>query len=288
MINEYFVVLFFVSLFSLFDTTLFLLQKQFSDNIQKQFSDNIYASIIWPKESFFLDYKKIDYKKKDKDRKISSDVFFFGQQTKQQTVDVFYDTKSDFSYQKYVNKYIGFENTWYVPPDLVILQNKYIVTTKPFMKLRKQAAEALYAMASDFYHTMGAKIVVQSAYRTFSQQRLLWLSDKTRDYVAPPGHSEHQWWFAVDLFHVGTKESFFRNKKYTKYYERLVHNAHLYWFHNTYQKGTGIDTYLEEPWHRRYLWTGLATELYTQNLTFGERFQQNQNKENWRFLEYSR
>lgn len=60
------------------------------------------------------------------------------------------------------------------------------------MKLRKEAALALYAMASGFYRDMRAKIVVQSAYRTVGQQAGLRRNDTTKDYVAPPGHSEHQ------------------------------------------------------------------------------------------------
>jgi D-alanyl-D-alanine carboxypeptidase len=55
-----------------------------------------------------------------------------------------------------------------------------------------------------------------------------------------------------------------------KYYVWLVQNAHLYGWHNTYQKWVAIDGYEVEPWHWRYLWEELATYLYENKITIAE------------------
>jgi D-alanyl-D-alanine carboxypeptidase len=50
----------------------------------------------------------------------------------------------------------------------------------------------------------------------------------------------------------------------------LQENAHKWWFHNSYQKGVEIDGQVIEPWHRRYVWIKLATELYEKKQSFTE------------------
>lgn len=52
----------------------------------------------------------------------------------------------------------------------------------------------------------------------------------------------------------------------------LQENAHKWGFHQTYQKGIQIDGKAIEPWHWRYLGTGLATELWEKNMSFAEWF----------------
>jgi D-alanyl-D-alanine carboxypeptidase len=54
------------------------------------------------------------------------------------------------------------------------------------------------------------------------------------------------------------------------FYAWLDDNAHLYGFHNTYQKGRDIDGYEIEPWHWRYLGAALATHLRENDMTFAQ------------------
>jgi D-alanyl-D-alanine carboxypeptidase len=58
--------------------------------------------------------------------------------------------------------------------------------------------------------------------------------------------------------------------KYQTSYDWLVENAHLYGFHQSYQKGKSIDGYAIEPRHRRYLGVELAKELHEKGMTFSE------------------
>lgn len=94
-----------------------------------------------------------------------------------------------------------------------------------------------------------------------------WCSDK---FCAKAWFSEHQSWLAIDIFQTTTKEEFLLNDNLKLYFNWLNENAYKYWFHNSYQKGIVIDWYLEEPWHRRYLWKDLAKELLDQKITFWE------------------
>jgi D-alanyl-D-alanine carboxypeptidase len=73
---------------------------------------------------------------------------------------------------------------------------------------------------------------------------------------------------AVDLWEASNEEKFLA--KYQTYYDWLVENAHLYGFHQSYQKGKAIDGYAIEPWHRRYLGVDLAKELWENGMTFSE------------------
>jgi D-alanyl-D-alanine carboxypeptidase len=57
-----------------------------------------------------------------------------------------------------------------------------------------------------------------------------------------------------------------------KYYQWMAQNAHLYGFHNTYQKGIAIDGKMVEPWHWRYVGIALATHLYDSKQTLAEYF----------------
>jgi D-alanyl-D-alanine carboxypeptidase len=52
----------------------------------------------------------------------------------------------------------------------------------------------------------------------------------------------------------------------------MQENAHLYGFHNTYQKGMEVDGKMVEPRHRRYVGVELATHLHESGQTIAEYF----------------
>jgi LAS superfamily LD-carboxypeptidase LdcB len=122
-------------------------------------------------------------------------------------------------------------------------------------------------MANAFYEKFWTNIVIASAYRSYGYQKnSISESCKQSWRCAREWESEHQLWLAVDLWEATNEQKFL--SKYQKYYDRLHDNAHLYWFHQSYQNWREFDGYYIEPRHRRYLWTWLATKLHDRNITF--------------------
>ena len=180
-----------------------------------------------------------------------------------------YDYTTDNSLQKYVSRDISLQDTTYVPNDLVSISDKWLVLNAPSMKLRAIAHSKLNDMAQEFYQIFGDKLVIVSSYRSYGYQKSLkkWCSDTL---CALPGRSEHQLGLAIDIFAATTAGDFLSKAQFKKYYEWLAINAHRYGWHNTYQKWVDIDTYQQEPRHRRYLGRELATELFNRKMTFWE------------------
>ena len=178
-----------------------------------------------------------------------------------------YTKLPDNDMQKFVGVNKPFNNVGYEPSDLVQLQWRPYISARTTYTLRKEAAYNLEKMASDFYSEFWTNIVVASAYRSYGYQKnSISESCKQSWRCAREWESEHQLWLAVDLWEATNEQKFL--SKYQNYYDRLHENAHLYWFHQSYQNWREIDGYYVEPRHRRYLWTWLATKLYEKNITF--------------------
>ncbi len=178
-----------------------------------------------------------------------------------------YSNLSDDNIQKFVGVNKPFHNISYEPSDLVPLQGHSHISAQARHTLRKEAADSLEKMANTFYETFWTNIVIASAYRSYSYQKnSISESCKQSWRCAREWESEHQLWLAVDLWEATNEQKFL--SKYQKYYDRLHENAHLYWFHQSYQNWREFDGYYIEPRHRRYLWTWLATKLHDRNITF--------------------
>lgn len=169
--------------------------------------------------------------------------------------------------QKFVGVNKPFFNVSYEPSDLVSLRWRSHISAETRHTLRKEAANNLENMANDFYAKFWTNIVIASAYRSYNYQKNSISESCKRSWrCAREWESEHQLWLAVDLREATNEKKFL--SKYQKYYDRLHNNAHLYWFHQSYQNWREFDGYYIEPWHRRYLWTWLATKLHDRNITF--------------------
>jgi len=180
------------------------------------------------------------------------------------------DSLKDSSILKFVSSNIWFTKSNYVPENLVYIKWDYVIDNKWSSVLRLEAKNALDNIAKDFYIKFNKKLIIVSAYRSYTTQKAIKDSGCSDRFCAKAWFSEHQSWLAVDFFEATTKDKFLSNKNYKLYFEWLNENAFKYWFHNTYQKWIEIDTYEIEPWHRRYLWVELATELKQNNLTYAE------------------
>ncbi len=193
--------------------------------------------------------------------------FFTTQKLNIKSIILDYTNLPDSSLQKFVGVNQPFFNKSYEPNDLVSLQNRSHISAQSKHTLRKEAADDLEKMANAFYKEFWTNIVIASAYRSYNYQKnLISESCKQSWRCAREWESEHQLWLAVDLWEATNEQKFL--SKYQKYYDWLYENAHLYWFHQSYQNWREIDGYYIEPWHWRYLGTWLATKLHDRNITF--------------------
>jgi LAS superfamily LD-carboxypeptidase LdcB len=178
-----------------------------------------------------------------------------------------YSSLPDNDIQKFVGVNKPFNNVSYEPNDLVPLQWGNHISAQAKHTLRKEARDNLENMANAFYEQFWTNIIIASAYRSYSYQKnSISESCKQSWRCAREWESEHQLWLAVDLREATNEQKFL--SKYQKYYNRLHDNAHLYWFHQSYQNWREFDWYYIEPRHRRYLGTWLATKLHDRNITF--------------------
>jgi len=178
-----------------------------------------------------------------------------------------YSKVPDDNIHKFVWAKKPFHDINYEPSDLVPLQWRSHISAQAKHTLRKEAANNLEDMADAFYKQFWTDITIASAYRSYSYQKNSISENCKQSWrCAREWESEHQLWLAVDLWEASSKEKFL--SKYKKYYNWLHDNAHLYWFHQSYQNWREIDWYYVEPWHRRYLGIDLSTKLREKDITF--------------------
>ncbi|MFL8800628.1 MULTISPECIES: M15 family metallopeptidase [unclassified Clostridioides] len=122
----------------------------------------------------------------------------------------------------------------------------------------------------------GIQFLGSSAYRSYNTQQDTYTKrvksqgqEKADEYVAKPGHSEHQTGLCIDLtnperwFVGSTKEAIW-----------LAENAHKFGFIIRYPKGKeDITGTAYEPWHIRYVGKDIAEEIYSRGLTLEEYLQ---------------
>ncbi len=185
------------------------------------------------------------------------------------------DLDTDASLTKFVNPDISFTDISYVPEDMESLDRDYILDTKWNAQMRPEAKLQFEKMAEEFYKTFDEKIRVVSSYRSYQYQAGIKARGCPDNLCAKAGYSEHQSGLTVDLWSASNQSTWESSKDLQRRYIWLSKNAHLYGFHNTYQKGKEIDGYEIEPWHWRYLGIPLATYLKEQDdMTFAEFYYQ--------------
>lgn len=174
-----------------------------------------------------------------------------------------------------VNKRRPLNPKTYIPPNLV----------KPSVKLRvagitvrSDAAAALQQLFAAGL-SAGHDPMLSSGYRSYNAQASLYNSYAAKDgqaaadtYSARPGYSEHQTGLAMDVCNAGAcslEQSFAA----TPFGQWLAAHAHEYGFIIRYPSGKQhITGYIYEPWHLRYVGTGLAAQIYASGKTLEEHF----------------
>ncbi len=177
----------------------------------------------------------------------------------------------DKSIYRFVSRSTPLSDKDYEPSSLMSISWPYINEAGRRSSLRIDAKNALWELAQGFYNQFHEPLIVISWYRSAAYQQRLWnLGRCTDSLCAPPGHSEHQLGLAVDLFDATTEDDFLANGRYRKYVTWLQANAHLYGWHQSYQKWEAVDEYEVEPWHWRYIWVDMATRLKNLGWTYTE------------------
>jgi D-alanyl-D-alanine carboxypeptidase len=153
----------------------------------------------------------------------------------------------------------------FLPPDLVPV---HVAHTNPPILRRAAAvaAERLFAAAG----RAGIRLVSNSTYRPFDDQRRIYAGDRKRLGVAGadrltarPGYSEHQTGLAIDIGTRSGRCSLDPCFASTPEGRWLAANAWRYGFLLRYPHGQEQVTGIEfEPWHYRYVGVSLAADYH--------------------------
>jgi D-alanyl-D-alanine carboxypeptidase len=147
-------------------------------------------------------------------------------------------------------------------------------------KLRKEAATAAYKLAKAMKAAGKGRLVIQSAYRSYTEQSTIHDRQVKRygkkvgeALAARPGFSEHQTGWAMDVSARGQGCQIRVCFGQTKAGLWLAANAYKYGFIIRYPNfATPTTGYQYEPWHLRYVGVGLAMVMHDDDVHTLEKF----------------
>lgn len=181
-----------------------------------------------------------------------------------------------------VNKDFGLPDG-YAPEDMVRPDVLFSFGDQDIEKsyLRKEAASALEEMFNAAKKD-GVILYAVSGYRSYDRQSVLFKAEvdkvgekKAEEAVAYPGNSEHQTGLAMDISAESADFLLTEEFEDTKEGKWLHDKAHLYGFILRYPKGKeDITKYKFEPWHYRYVGKKSAKDIFENNWTLEEYFEQ--------------
>ena len=167
----------------------------------------------------------------------------------------------DFSSSMLVNKHRKLSEN-FEPSDLMDIPSEY--ASEDNFRASRIAFNA-YKKMSDAAKNEGYEIVINSAYRSFSEQEELidyyrnaYGQNYVDKYVSKSGYSEHQTGLAFD---IGSRNvNVFAN---SKEYEWMQDNAYKYGFILRFSKKyESVTGFRNEPWHYRYVGVEAATYIH--------------------------
>ena len=168
----------------------------------------------------------------------------------------------------------------YVPTDLVAPEFGSLNANPYGRKLRKEAATAAYKLAKAMKAAGKGRLVIQSAYRSYTEQSTIHDRQVKRygkkvgeALAARPGFSEHQTGWAMDVSARGQGCQIRVCFGQTKAGLWLAANAYKYGFIIRYPNfATPTTGYQYEPWHLRYVGVGLAMVMHDDDVHTLEKF----------------
>jgi len=166
-------------------------------------------------------------------------------------------------------------------------------------RLHPRAAEAYRAMQAGLLGDQINNLRIQSAYRTYSHQTLLFNNQKAKykaqgfddetsaalaaTAVAPPGASEHQTGLAIDVTVNGSLNRQFAE---TPAGQWIRENCHKYGFVVRYPENkTEITGIIYEPWHLRYVGLPHSSFMKENDMCLEEYIDYLENKKGYGFWE---
>jgi len=153
----------------------------------------------------------------------------------------------------------------YVPDSLARFKKAYSYEDQ---KALRPVVDAFMAMQQECKARTGAQLMVNSSYRSYSDQ-LATYKRNGQKYAALPGNSEHQTGLAIDVTSLQHPEkwSFGTSKEGVWMRE----HCHEYGFILRYpEKQASVQGYTYEPWHLRYVGNEVATRIHDEDITFDE------------------
>ena len=145
------------------------------------------------------------------------------------------------------------------------------VRTVNGMYLHSSALRAVSEMFTSAADAGIEGLFVSSGFRGYDEQTLLYDGGANREFVLPPGHSEHHTGLGVDIMAVGVDQWELGNSRQGRW---LAENSYRYGLVLRYPQGaediTGIGF---EPWHFRYVGKIHAYFMYHHNLVLEEYLQ---------------
>ena len=167
----------------------------------------------------------------------------------------------EFSTKMLVNKHRYLSDS-FEPNDLMDIPSEY--ASEDDFKASRIAFNA-YKKMSDAAKSEGYEIVINSAYRSYSDQEEIieyyknaYGQNYVDKYVAKAGYSEHQTGLAFD---IGSRNvNVFAD---SKEYEWMQENAYKYGFILRFSKKyESVTGFRNEPWHYRYVGVDIATYIH--------------------------
>lgn len=183
------------------------------------------------------------------------------------------DITSDDSFHKFVWPDIPLNDPNYTPTNLVTIRWECVVNVQELILkkspslIREEVLNDLRKLWVAFHDEFNMPMRIQSGFRSFEYQKNIYDATpvKNRPYVAQPQYSEHQTGFAVDVINAQPERT-----DYNEHFEWLWNVAHMYGFHQSFQKGIEIDWHPIEPWHLRWFPHDFSKYLRDKNISFTE------------------
>jgi D-alanyl-D-alanine carboxypeptidase len=167
----------------------------------------------------------------------------------------------------------------YVPADLTVPSVPLVSPGADNMQMRAATASAITQLFANAKQA-GLNLEVVSGYRSYTYQQTVYSRYVTRSgqttadqESARPGYSEHQTGLAVDIGAASGKCALEACLGTTPEGQWLAANAYRYGFILRYPADkVTVTGYEYEPWHFRYVGTGLSSEMHQQDIETLEEF----------------
>jgi LAS superfamily LD-carboxypeptidase LdcB len=163
-----------------------------------------------------------------------------------------------------VNKQFSLTQSY--KPNLINISDYPVKVMEQNIKIQKHVLLNYIQMINDLELY---DLYIYSGYRSYSRQEEIYTSSTNKNYVAKPGHSEHQSGLVLDVSTL--THGLIDNFQFSMEYQILKENCMNYGFIIRYPESKEhITGYYFEPWHLRYVGRESSIYISKNNLTLEE------------------